>query len=423
MPVRPDEVATASLCEDYARVRQQSRTLCDPLAVEDYVIQPVLEASPPKWHLAHVTWFFETFLLKPFVPGYRVFHPQFEVLFNSYYNGVGRQHPRAERGLLSRPTVADVLKYRDHVDEAMAELLSGEVDQDVGFKVDLGLNHEQQHQELLLTDIKYNLGHNPLYPAYIERTTGSPSIPDDASYVRIPGGLHEIGRRGEERGFAFDNEYPRHKVFTRDFEMSDCLVTNAEYLAFVEAGGYEQSTLWLSDAWALWRETGVNAPLYWVKTDNGWMEYTLSGLEPLQPDAPVCHVSGYEAEAYAHWAGCRLPTEAEWEVASDLANHNGEFVEDQTFHPGRRRGQTVGQISQMFGDVWEWTRSSYDPYPGFRTFDGSLGEYNGKFMSSQWVLRGGSCATPRDHIRATYRNFFYPRDRWQFSGIRLVRDV
>ena len=423
MSVRPEEVGTTSLREDYVRVRQQSRALCEPLSIEDYVIQPVPDASPPKWHLAHVTWFFETFLLKPLVPGYRVFHPQFEVLFNSYYNGVGRQHPRAERGLLSRPTVEDVLSYRDHVDDAMVELLRDDLDQDVGFKVVLGLNHEQQHQELLLTDIKYNLGHNPLYPAYIERPSGTTSVPDDVKYVRVPGGLHEIGRRGEDPGFAFDNEYPRHKVFTHDFEMSDRLVTNADYLAFVEAGGYKQSTLWLSDAWALWRETGVHAPLYWVMTDDGWMEYTLSGLEPLQPDAPVCHVSGYEAEAYAHWAGCRIPTEAEWEIASALANHDGHFVEDQVFHPGCRRGQTAGQISQMFGDVWEWTRSSYDPYPGFRTFDGSLGEYNGKFMSSQWVLRGGSCATPRDHIRSTYRNFFYPRDRWQFSGIRLVRDV
>lgn len=423
MSVRPDVVSANTLQENYARVRAQSRTLCDPLEVEDYVIQPVVDASPPKWHLAHVTWFFETFLLKPMLMDYEVFHPQFEVLFNSYYNGVGRQHPRAERGLLSRPTVSDVLAYRDHVDSAMNRLLSGDISEDVRFRVALGLNHEQQHQELLLTDIKYNLGHNPLYPAYVDRNPRNSSAPDTLGFVPVTGGIHEIGRSGDASGFAFDNEYPRHKVFVGDFSIADRVITNAEYLTFIEAGGYQNPALWLSDAWALWQETGVTAPLYWVDTSSGWMEYTLSGLAPLQPDAPVCHVSGYEAEAFANWAGLRLPTEAEWEVASGLADHDGTFVEDEKWHPGPGGDVSKGHISQMFGDVWEWTRSSYDPYPGFRAFDGSLGEYNGKFMSSQWVLRGGSCATPRDHIRSTYRNFFYPKDRWQFSGIRLVRDV
>ena len=423
MSVRPESIATAELQEDYVRVRRQSCALCDPLSVEDYVIQPVPDASPPKWHLAHATWFFETFLLKVHLPGYQVFHPQFDVLFNSYYNGVGRQHPRAERGLLSRPTVSEVLAYREHVDAAMLSLLVGSTSADIGFKVVLGLNHEQQHQELLLTDIKYNLGHNPLYPAYAERTDSPSNGPDTLSFIRVPGGLHELGRQHDKSGFAFDNEFPRHKVFTRDFEISDRVVTNAEYLAFVESGGYEQSSLWLSDAWSLWQENGVRAPLYWVQTDQGWMEYTLSGLAPLQSDAPVCHVSGYEAEAFSHWSGMRLPTEAEWEIASDLATEDGDFVEEQHYHPKPRAERMTDRISQMFGGVWEWTRSSYEPYPGFRTFDGALGEYNGKFMSSQWVLRGGSCATPRDHIRSTYRNFFYPKDRWQFSGIRLVRDV
>ena len=414
----------SELAGQYLAVRQRTVDICEPLATEDYVIQPMVDASPPKWHLAHVTWFFETFILKPFVPGYPVYHPAFEVLFNSYYNGVGAQFPRAERGRLSRPTVADVMDYRRHVDAHMSSLLGTELGSDLLFRTILGLNHEQQHQELLVTDLKYNLGNNPLYPVYRgDRTAATKPEPGEMAFREFQRGIYQIGIDEPAPGeFAFDNESPRHDVLVPDFAMGDRLVTNGEYLAFMEDGGYQRPELWLSDAWSLVQQpaSGFTCPLYWVRQPDGWYEYTLTGgLAPIDPDRPVCHVSGYEADAYARWAGSRLPTEAEWEVMARNEPLEGNFYESGALHP---MPTGPGGMRQVFGDVWEWTSSSYGPYPGFKPFAGSLGEYNGKFMVNQLVLRGASCATPQSHMRSSYRNFFYPKDRWQFSGIRLVRD-
>jgi ergothioneine biosynthesis protein EgtB len=385
------------------------------------------DASPPKWHLAHTSWFFETFLLKPFAPRYREFHPQFEHLFNSYYNGVGEPFPRARRGHLSRPTVAEVLDYRRHVDSAMMALLAraeasepGASETDVCFRVTLGLNHEQQHQELLLTDLKYNFGHNPLLPPYREPAAPADTVASrdqaDLSFTAHPGGIVEIGVAADG-AFAFDNETPRHRVYLEPFALADRLVTSAEYLAFMADGGYRTPSLWLSDGWAWVAASGVSAPLYWHERDGQWFEYRLDGSTAVVGTDPVTHVSAYEADAFARWAGCRLPSEAEWEVQAALDSRAGNFVESGRLHPG-----PAGSGRQLFGDAWEWTASAYAPYPGYRALDGTLGEYNGKFMSNQLVLRGGSCVTPGDHIRPSYRNFFYPPDRWQFTGIRLARD-
>jgi ergothioneine biosynthesis protein EgtB len=414
-----------SLSSRYAAVRQQSIAICDPLAIEDYVIQPMEDASPPKWHLAHVTWFFETFLLKPFHPNYVPFDENFEMLFNSYYNGVGEQFPRPERGRLSRPTVATIMAYRRYVDDAMQVLLDREMNDEVRFRIVLGLNHEQQHQELLFTDLKYNLGNNPLHPAYASRQP-EPAESRNLGFKEFTGGVHEIGASGETRSaFAFDNESPRHEVLLRDFAVADRLVTNGEYLAFMHDDGYERPELWLSDAWTRINDTkaGFKRPLYWVKRDSDWLEYTLGGLRPLDLHAPVCHISGYEADAYARWSGNRLLTEPEWEVMASTQEIEGNFVESGNLHPlGAQSTGSPSSVRQVYGDTWEWTQSSYAAYPGFRAFGGQLGEYNGKFMANQLVLRGGSCVTPASHIRPTYRNFFYPGDRWQFSGIRLAHD-
>ena len=414
-------MSTPSHLEQYQAVRSASLDIVRPLSIEDYVVQPMDDASPPKWHLAHVTWFFETFLLKPLLPGYTPFHPAYEYLFNSYYNGVGEQFPRPKRGHLSRPTVEEVLAYREHVDEHMARLLGGELTDDLAFTVTLGLHHEQQHQELLFTDLKYNLGNNPLYPAYRECRSADGGAAGALTFSGFDGGVYEIGRDPQPTSFGFDNESPRHEVLLRDFRLADRLVTNGEFLEFMEDGGYGRAELWLSDAWSLIndREAGFSSPLYWVQRDGVWFEYTLGGLVPLAPDAPVCHVSGYEADAYARWHGCRLPTEPEWEVAAATQPVAGNLRGSGRLHPAPAPD---GPLSQLYGDVWEWTQSSYGPYPGFREFPGQLGEYNGKFMANQLVLRGGSCVTPDDHIRPTYRNFFYPGDRWQFSGIRLASD-
>ncbi|MEX0942839.1 MAG: ergothioneine biosynthesis protein EgtB [Pseudomonadales bacterium] len=411
-----------SLSSRYTAVRRQSLAICQPLATEDYVIQPMEDASPPKWHLAHVTWFFETFLLKPYYPDYVPFDENFEVLFNSYYNGVGEPFPRSERGRLSRPTVATILEYRSHVDDAMQVLLEREMNDEVRFRIVLGLNHEQQHQELLFTDLKYNLGNNPLYPAYLEQAL-EPAGPTDLEFEEFGGGVYEIGASTETRqAFAFDNESPRHEVLLRDFAIANRLVTNGEYLAFMNDGGYERPELWLSDAWSRINDStkGFTRPLYWVQREGRWFEYTLGGLRPLELNAPVCHVSGYEADAYARWSDSRLPTEPEWEVMASPLEISGNFVESGKLHPSGAKD--VAGLRQVYGDTWEWTQSSYAAYPGFRAFGGELGEYNGKFMANQLVLRGGSCVTPKTHIRDTYRNFFYPGDRWQFSGIRLARD-
>lgn len=411
-----------SLAETYHRIRKQSVRLCEPLEIEDYVVQPMEDASPPKWHLAHVTWFFETFLLKPGLPDYQPFDASFETLFNSYYNGVGKPFPRAKRGFLSRPTVSEVMSYRQHVDAAMANLLAAPMNDDMAFRVTLGLNHEQQHQELLLTDLKYNLGTNPLAPPYVATPDAVKKPAPPLSFSNLNGGIYEIGAEPAKDHFFFDNESPRHRVLIRDVALASRLVTNQEYLAFMDDGGYARAELWLSDAWSLVNHPTepLQAPLYWQRDGNSWFEYTLGGRRPLQDEAPVAHVSAYEADAYARWAGYRLPTEPEWEVAAANLPVAGNFADSAIHHPCP--ADASPGLQQMFGDLWEWTQSSYGPYPGFSPFSGALGEYNGKFMANQLVLRGGSCATPADHIRPSYRNFFYPKDRWQFSGIRLASD-
>ncbi len=408
------------ICSQYESVRQQSIRICEPLEVEDYLVQPMADASPPKWHLAHITWFFETFVLKPFLPGYQPFSDVYEVLFNSYYNGVGQQHPRAKRGLLSRPTVADIFDYRAHVDGHMRSLLTGEITPKVNFRTILGMNHEQQHQELLFTDLKYNLGHNPLSPIYQQGKSVPDVRPQALNFLEFSGGIYQIGIHADDE-FVFDNESPRHDVLIEDFRLANRLVTNAEFIEFVEDGGYQRPELWLADAWALQCSEGkLSAPLYWQQRQNKYFVYTLAGLVPVSPLEPVCHVSGYEADAFARWKGARLPTEMEWEVAAKSQEQKGIFVEDGFYHP---LAADTAELGGMFGNLWEWTQSSYSPYPGFKSFQGQLGEYNGKFMANQLVLRGGSCVTPRSHIRPSYRNFFYPADRWQFSGIRLAKDV
>ncbi|NBC48732.1 MAG: ergothioneine biosynthesis protein EgtB [Gammaproteobacteria bacterium] len=414
----------ANLTAAYSRVRAFTEQLCEPLEIEDYVLQTAVEASPPKWHLAHVSWFFETFLLRPFLPGYQAFNPAYAHLFNSYYEQTEAGFwPRPERGLLSRPTVAEVYDYRRHVDEAMMRLLNAcppEHEATVRARIEIGLNHEQQHQELLMTDIKYNLAYNPLRPAYRADLPATPQRePSPLTFSRFEGGLHWFGAEGD--GFAYDNESPRHQRFLEPFQLADRLVTNAEYQAFVDAGGYRDPALWLSDGWAQIQSQGWQAPLYWEQLDGQWHETTLAGRRPLNPAEPVCHVSYFEAEAYARWAGRRLPSEFEWEHAAAGRPVSGQFADAGRFHPQPAAGGEP--LEQLFGDCWEWTASAYLPYPRYRAVDGALGEYNGKFMSGQMVLRGGSCATSASHARATYRNFFYPHERWQFKGIRLAEDI
>ncbi|MBD2459481.1 ergothioneine biosynthesis protein EgtB [Oscillatoria sp. FACHB-1407] len=411
--------AKLSLLEKYQSVRQLSEWICQPLAVEDYVIQSMPDVSPPKWHLAHTSWFFETFLLVPNLPGYEVFHPKFGYLFNSYYEAVGQRHPRPQRGLLSRPTVEEIYRYRAYVDEGMRSLLSQSLDPSVESLVVLGLHHEQQHQELLLTDIKHILALNPLRPAYRADLplSNTNAVPTKEQWLDYPGGLYSIGY--DQNEFAFDNESPLHKVYLHDYYLASTLVTNSDYLEFIEAGGYQKSEYWLSEGWATLQKEQWQAPLYWEHIDGNWWIMTLAGLRPLVEDEPVCHVSLFEADAYARWAGKRLPTEAEWEVAATPVAIAGNLLESGRLHPAPAVGAT--RPDQLFGDVWEWTQSAYLPYPGFQPAAGAVGEYNGKFMCNQMVLRGGSCVTPPNHIRPTYRNFFPPSTRWQFSGIRLAK--
>lgn len=413
-----------ALIEDYRRVRRHSQALCAPLAVEDYVIQAMPDTSPPKWHLAHTTWFFEHFILVPYVPDYRVFHPAYGELFNSYYQTVGTCFPRPERGLLARPTVEEIHRYRAWVDDALSGLLAAAPDRwvrAVAERTVLGLHHEQQHQELLLTDIKYNFSVNPLRPAYRPPEFRASEPAPALNWLDYPGGVREIGHGGA--GFAYDNETPRHRVYLRDYRLASRPVTNGEFLEFVEARGYRRPELWLADGWAAVKQRGWEAPLYWERNDGQWWLGSLSGFRPLDEHEPVCHVSFYEADAYARWRGKRLPSEAEWECAAAGCAIRGNFLESGVYHPTAANGIRSGEPAQLFGDVWEWTQSPYVPYPGFRPLGGSLGEYNGKFMCNQVVLRGGSCATAESHIRASYRNFFYPPDRWQFSGIRLAEDA
>jgi ergothioneine biosynthesis protein EgtB len=408
---------TGALAERYDQIRRATRHLCEPLSPEDCQVQSMDDASPAKWHLAHTSWFFETFILEHAVPDYRPFHPEFRVLFNSYYQTVGQQHPRPRRGILSRPTLDEVFAYRAHVDEHMLELLgaTGELDAEI---VELGLQHEQQHQELILTDIKHLLSCNPLHPRYRDCPESAAGEPAALRWIGFGEGLRWIGHDGN--GFAFDNELPRHRVFVDAFALATRLVTNGEFLGFIDDGGYERPDLWLSDGWNTMQARGWRAPLYWEQGGGARQVMTLGGLQPLRADEPVCHVSLYEADAFARWAGARLPREAEWEVAAADANLDGNFVESGRLHPAPT---TAAGLAQLFGDVWEWTQSAYTAYPGYQPPSGAFGEYNGKFMCNQLVLRGGSCATPREHVRATYRNFFPPDARWQFSGIRLARDA
>jgi len=400
----------------FEHVRQRSVRLAEPLSPEDCCAQSMPDASPVKWHLAHTTWFFETFILEPREEGFQPFHPAFRVLFNSYYNGVGDKHPRPHRGLLTRPALQDVLAYRADVDARIVRLLAAHPrDAGLAALVELGLQHEQQHQELLLTDVKHLLAQSPLFPAY-QAAPLPPSAPaGPLAWIAFDGGLAEIGHDG--RGFAFDNELPRHRQYLAPFALASRLVTNADYLEFVEAGGYRDPSLWLAEGWDKVAGGELQHPLYWQQDGGVWQEFTLHGLQALDPARPVTHVSLYEADAYARWRGARLPLEAEWEFAArDVAVTCG----DANFHPEPHATDGSG-LAQMFGECWQWTTSSYAPYPGFAPAAGALGEYNGKFMINQYVLRGSSCATPHGHARASYRNFFPAGARWQFSGIRLAR--
>lgn len=387
------EITTKDIVKKYTDIRRRSEEICAPLEIEDYVVQPIVDVSPPKWHLGHTTWFFETFILAPHFPEYEIFDPQYNFVFNSYYETIGARVIRTDRGNLSRPSVSDIYQYRKYVDEQMKAFLQSRfMTETIEPLLELGLNHEQQHQELLMTDIKYILGHNPLFPAYTkEKQTVKPYV-EDVQMLRFPEGLYEIGFHGE--GFCFDNELGRHKVYLTGFEIASRLVTNGEYLTFMEAGGYSDFRYWHAEGWDWVKQSHAESPLYWHYIDGKWMNYTLNGLQEVDPNSILCHINFYEASAFASWKGMRLPTEAEWEVASDHFN---------------------------WGDRWEWTNSAYLPYPHFKKEAGAVGEYNGKFMVNQMVLRGASEATPPGHSRNTYRNFFQTNLKWQFTGIRLAQ--
>ena len=415
--------ARAELAQRYRAVRSRTESLCEPLEREDMVVQTMPDVSPTKWHLAHTTWFFETLALERSGATYAPFDERYPGLFNSYYRSLGDPYPRAQRGLLSRPTVPEVFAYRRHVDAAIAALLEDGPDEVVAAAaptITVGLHHEQQHQELLLMDVKNVLARNPLQPTYREapRRRVTPSL--SMEWIPLEGGRVKVGR--SEDGFSYDNERPRHAVHLEPFQLASRPVTVGEYRDFMDDGGYERSELWLADGWDLARREDWRAPLYWQPDGDGWRMMTLNGLRDCDPTEPVCHVSYYEADAYATWTQCRLPSELEWEFAAGSQAVEGNLLEAESFHP---RPASVppskGSLAQLFGDVWEWTSSSYAPYPGYEPFAGELGEYNGKFMINQLVLRGGCCVTPRSHLRATYRNFYYPGQRWMFAGFRLAR--
>ncbi len=411
------------MAERFRQVRTLTEGLAEGLAAEDQVVQPMADASPTKWHLAHTAWFFENFLLAPHLDGYQLFHPQFGYLFNSYYETVGARHPRPRRGMLTRPTVREVSDYRSHVDAAMQDLMStaeAATWDRIEAVIELGLNHEEQHQELILTDLLYLFSCNPLKPAYRPYRPAPAGKAKALKWFDFEGGIYEIGHDGS--GFAYDNEGPRHQVLLHPFRIASRLVTNAEWQAFIADDGYRRPEPWLSDGWATVRNEGWEAPLYWESGEGSLSSMTLSGMQPVDGDAPVCHVSFYEADAFARWAGKRLPTEAEWEVAARDLEVAGNTLASGLLRPTPATG-AGGAPLQMFGDLWEWTQSPYAPYPGFQPRSDAIGEYNGKFMCNQIVLRGGSCATPAGHIRASYRNFFYPHQRWQFSGLRLTEDA
>jgi ergothioneine biosynthesis protein EgtB len=413
----------ASLASRLLETRRLSLELAAPLSDEDMVVQAMDDASPTKWHLAHVTWFFETFILSRYLSGYRVFDEAFAYCFNSYYESAGPRHPRPFRGMLTRPSTERVMAYRAHVDEALDRLVEAEGPDrnEIARLIEIGINHEQQHQELLLTDILALFAASPLRPAYCERhETPTPRQPDPVKWLSFPGGIRSVGHDGN--GFAWDNESPRHSVLLQPFKLADRLVTNGEWRAFMDDGGYADPLLWLSDGWATVSRHGWRSPLYWEERDGAWLQMSLEGLQPIDPAAPVAHVSYYEADAFARWAGKRVPTELEWEFAAGGLPATGNTLAMRSLRPLPPRAEGGDRPRQMFGDVWEWTQSAYLPYPGYRPPEGALGEYNGKFMVSQHVLRGASCATPGGHSRATYRNFFYPFQRWQFMGLRLAQD-
>jgi ergothioneine biosynthesis protein EgtB len=421
----PQSHSRQNFIERYQTVRRFSEQLCEPLVTEDYVIQSMPDTSPTKWHLAHVTWFWETFLLAQEVPNYQSLHPDYAYLFNSYYNSLGARHSRPKRGLISRPTVQQTYDYRRYVDEQVLTLLEKLDEERIAQLMPiltLGLNHEQQHQELILTDIKHVLAANILHPMYKERSIASGLQVPALQWISFPEGIQEIGHEGE--GFFFDNEEPRHRQFLEAFQLGSRLVTNGEYLAFIKDGGYKNPLLWLSDGWNTVQQEEWEAPMYWEQHDGQWEMMTLNGFRKVEESEPVCHVSYYEADAYARWADARLATEAEWEVAARTVPVKGNFVESGLYHPASlSESPSDGKLAQMYGDVWEWTQSAYLPYPGYKPASGAVGEYNGKFMCNQFVLRGGSCATAESHIRSTYRNFFPPNARWQFMGVRLAKEV
>jgi len=402
----------------FERVRRRTLELAEPLSEADMTVQAAEFASPGKWHLAHTTWFFEEFVLRA-LPGFRSVSDDYRFLFNSYYDTVGTRQPQARRGLITRPDLAEVLSYRRRVDEAMSRALEHELDPKLAAIVELGLHHEQQHQELFLTDILYTFAQNPLQPAYREPRSNTTSAAAPATkWIRFDAGLHTIGHTGGR--FGFDNEFPAHHAYLQAYALASDLVTNAQWIEFIEDGGYRNPLLWLSDGWRTVETEGWRYPDYWIERD-GYASMTLSGLQPIDPNAPVTHVSYFEADAFARWAGKRLPTEAEWEHAARALPIDGHFADRGVFSP--MASPNSGDLNQMYGDVWEWTASPYVAYPGFQPSGGAIGEYNGKFMNGQYVLRGGSCVTPENHVRATYRNFFYPHQRWQFTGLRLASDI
>lgn len=433
-PDAPEHVAKQDLSLDeraellnrYQQIRAESANLADPLSSEDMQLQSMADASPTKWHLAHTSWFFETFILHRYLTGYRLFDPEFHHLFNSYYNSLGQPFARPQRGLLSRPDIEQVFRYRSHIDRAIEQLLIEEdCPAELAGLLTLGVNHEQQHQELLLTDIKHAFSINPLLPAYVEGEEGDDDRGDEnpasLEWLNVPEDTYTLG--SDTDSFHFDNEGPAHQQLIPSYRIASRLVTNGEFLAFMEEGGYRDHRLWLSDGWAWVNQNGRQAPLYWQRRDGDWYQFTLAGLQPLDMHAPVSHVNYYEADAYASWAGMRLPTEFEWEVAAWLHRRpdtlsSANLLETRKFRPV---AEPVGR-PQFLGNLWEWTGSAYRPYPGFRASADAVGEYNGKFMCNQMVLRGGSCATPASHIRISYRNFFYPHQAWQFTGIRLAGD-
>ncbi len=418
------ETTSEELVARYRKVRAFTEELCRPLAIEDYVVQSMPDVSPTKWHICHVSWFFEQFVLGAHDADYESPDPRFAYLFNSYYVQAGPRFLRPRRGLLSRPTVEEAFAYRARVDRHMGDFITGvgdDVFEEYAPVIEVGLNHEQQHQELMLTDIKHVLAQNPLNPVYRALKPAASTKVPALDWVDFEEGVYEIGHDGE--GFAYDNEDPRHRTFLEPYQLTNRLVTNGEYLEFMADGGYRRSELWLSEGWATVQEKGWEAPMYWQTADGAWAVFTLGGLRPVESSEPACHLSYFEADAYARWAGARLPTEAEWEVAASTVDIEGNFVDDGHYHPVALQEGSGGGLRQMYGDVWEWTLSHYSPYPGYRAAPGAIGEYNGKFMCNQFVLRGGACTTSHDHIRPTYRNFLPSYSQWFFSGVRLAKEA